>query len=80
MFGLLFKLIYALIMFGNSVVVLNERRFLRKVGLPLDPDARKGLGVTSLKIVNLLRITRTMMRIPLIVLNIACILYEVFFG
>lgn len=79
MFGF-FTLLYACILFSNSIVILNEKRFLRRVGLPLDPEARKYLGKTSLKIVYLLKIARTMMRIPLIVLNIVCILYEVFFG
>lgn len=79
MFGV-FKLAYALIMLVNSMVILNEKRFLRKVGLPLDHEARKCLGHTRAKVARLLRIIRTTTRIPLIILNIVCILYEIFLG
>lgn len=79
MFGL-FTFFYAFILLANCVVILNEKRFLRRVGLPLDSDSRKFLGMSRLKLVDLLRLTRTMLRIPLIVINIVCICYEMMFG
>lgn len=79
MFGFL-KIFYALVFMANSVAILNEKRFLTRIGLPLSTEARLSLGSTRLKIVDLLRGVRTMVTIPLIFVNCVCILYELFFG
>ncbi|TBU12554.1 putative Yos1-like protein transport protein [Hamiltosporidium tvaerminnensis] len=79
MFGIT-KIFYSLIFFANSLVILNEMRFLAKLGLPLKPEARGSLSGTRRKIVDLLRASRTLLRIPLIFINLLCILYEVFLG
>ncbi|EJW01570.1 hypothetical protein EDEG_03875 [Edhazardia aedis USNM 41457] len=79
MFGI-FKIIYAIVLFTNGVVILNDARFLSKVGLPLRPEARRSLGNTRGKIVDLISATKTVMMVPLVVLNSIFILYEIFFG
>ncbi|KCZ74138.1 hypothetical protein H311_04898, partial [Anncaliia algerae PRA109] len=77
MIGSLFTLFYAFIFFFNALTILNNQRFLRRIGLPLDPEATSKLSPTRSKIVDLLKIFRGLMIIPLIILNILAIIYEI---
>ena len=80
MFGMLFKLLKIFTLFANSIVILHEKRFLRRIGLPLDPDSKKCLGTTRVKTTELIKTTKLVLRLPLIILNLVCIIHEVFFG
>lgn len=79
MFGLL-GLFYGFLLLANSIVILDDKRFLTRICLPLSQDHRGKLGMKRRKLVDLINAVRTVMRIPLIILNIICILYELLFG
>lgn len=79
MFGLM-SILYGVLFLLNSVAILDDKRFLSRVGLPLSPEARGVLGPGRRKVVDLIRAIRTVMKIPLIALNTACITYEIFLG
>ncbi|EGW33438.1 uncharacterized protein SPAPADRAFT_136027 [Spathaspora passalidarum NRRL Y-27907] len=94
MFGL-GKLLYVVVLTINGIAVLSEERFLNRIGWGsrrYDQQANiqfnqfnTGIAVNDEgsiknKIINLINATRTLMRIPLIVLNIFIILYELILG
>ncbi|RVD93070.1 hypothetical protein TUBRATIS_004060 [Tubulinosema ratisbonensis] len=80
MIGSLLSLCSACIFFLNGITILNNQRFLRRIGLPLDPEARKNLSPTKAKLVDLIKLTKGIATIPLIFLNLILIFYESFFG
>lgn len=67
---------YGFLLIGNALVILDDKRFLSKIGLPLSQEHRNFLGEKRKKIVDLLNGLRTVLRIPLIIVNILCIIYE----
>ncbi|WVQ82468.1 hypothetical protein IAT38_004597 [Cryptococcus sp. DSM 104549] len=98
------SLLYIGLLFTNAIAILNEERFLARIGWSTrTPTAANsgfghsptpglydsgfnngmssgdGPGVKA-KLVNLIGATRTLMRIPLIVVNVVVIVYEVIFG
>lgn len=93
MFGIgkLFRIILFLI---NGIAVLSEDRFLRRIGwlsksnvLNTNNNQFNDLGVKGLesdslkiKIVNLINAIRTLLRVPLIGINIGVIVYEIILG
>lgn len=79
MFGL-FTLIYSAIFFLNGVIILNDKRFLSRIKLPLSHENSKYLGPSRQSIISLINTTRTVFQIPLIVINVVCIVYEIFLG
>lgn len=79
MFGL-FKMFYGFLLLSNAVVILDDKRFLSKIGLPLAPENRKYLGETRARIVDMINGMRVILRIPLIVINLICIFYEILLG
>lgn len=79
MFGLL-SLAYAMVFLLNSVVILNERRFLNRVCLPLSSEYRNHLGSGAKKVVEFINAIRTVFEIPLIAFNIFFIAYELLLG
>lgn len=79
MFGL-FSLAYAIVFLLNSAVILNERRFLDRVCLPLSPEHRSRLGPGARKIVEFINAIRTVFELPLIALNVFFIVYELLLG
>lgn len=79
MFGLL-SLAYAIIFMLNSIVILNEKRFLNRVCLPLSSEHRSYLDKRLSKVVDFLNAVRTVFEIPLIALNIFFIVYELLLG
>ncbi|CAG5123454.1 unnamed protein product [Candidula unifasciata] len=79
-FGL-YSLLEATILCLNAVCILHEERFLAKVGWAVDQHRGFGEepGVKS-QILNLIRSIRTVMRFPLIGVNIATIIFKLLFG
>ncbi len=79
MFGIIL-IIYAIVLQANSVVILNEKRFLNRIGLPLSSEHRHKLGPTAGKIVDFINSIRTVFEIPLIFTNVFFLIYELLFG
>ncbi|GBB86362.1 hypothetical protein RclHR1_12790007 [Rhizophagus clarus] len=75
------QIIYVILLVINAIAILNEERFLARIGMSSHPEPGYG-DVTSFKskIINLISAVRTLMRIPLIVLNILVIIYEILLG
>ncbi|TYJ56533.1 hypothetical protein B9479_002780 [Cryptococcus floricola] len=102
------SLLYIGLLFTNAIAILNEERFLARIGWSTRSHAAanqgfghsptphlydapgsatsfggggsgEGPGVKA-KLVNLISATRTLMRIPLIVVNVVVIVYEVLLG
>ncbi|RIA93545.1 Yos1-like protein [Glomus cerebriforme] len=75
------QIIYVILLVINAIAVLNEERFLARIGLGSHLEPGYG-DVTSFKskIINLISAVRTLMRIPLIGLNILVIIYEILLG
>ena len=76
----LYSLLQAIVLCLNAVCVLNERRFLAKIA---SAQQHRGFGeekpVTS-QAVHLIRAVQTVMKIPLIALNVMIMTIEVLFG
>ncbi|KAI9244458.1 Yos1-like protein [Phascolomyces articulosus] len=77
------QLFYAVLLFINAIAVLSEERFLARIGWSGQVDP--GFGVeqsqsVKYKIVNLISAVRTLMRIPLIAINVIVIVYELLLG
>lgn len=79
-FGL-YSLLEAALLVINAMAVLNEERFLSKIGWGTNQMA--GFGEepgAKQQIMNLIRSVRTVMRIPLIGINTVVILFKVLMG
>ncbi|BCR95960.1 hypothetical protein CBS63078_7615 [Aspergillus niger] len=79
------KLVYVIILLINSLAVLSEDRFLARIGwgrTQNDPAFGATYDTTSVKAktINLIASVRTVMRIPLIVINTIIIVYELILG
>lgn len=87
MFGL-GGLFYAALFFINAVAVLSEDRFLARIGWTAQPtqspgfyDASQGQqSEVKARLVSLITATRTLLRIPLVIVNVLVILYELVLG
>jgi len=76
----LYSLLEAALLCLNAVCLLHEQRFLAKLGWGTD---QRGFGETpgmKTQMLNLIRSIRTVMRIPLIGLNIVVIVLKLAFG
>ncbi|KAJ5638010.1 hypothetical protein N7490_007889 [Penicillium lividum] len=79
------KLVYTIVLLINAIAVLSEDRFLARIGWGRT-QAEPGFGAsydgTSVKAksINLIASVRTVMRIPLIVINTVIIVYELILG
>ncbi|KAG2382240.1 hypothetical protein C9374_005442 [Naegleria lovaniensis] len=75
----LWVLIKIIVLLVNAVAVLNEERFLRRIGFGYRPEV---VAEESLKArtINLLHAVRTLLRIPLIFINAFVIVLLVLFG
>ncbi|CAI7571439.1 unnamed protein product [Penicillium glandicola] len=79
------KLFYVIVLIINAIAVLSEDRFLARVGWGRT-QAEPGFGATydstsvKAKSVNLIASVRTVMRIPLIIINTVIIIYELVLG
>jgi len=78
----LYTLLEAGLLFVNAIAILNRQRFLSKVGLSqptYDSYGDNQPGVKS-QIVNLIYAVQTVMRVPLIFLNIVVIVIKLLLG
>ncbi|KAK8866121.1 hypothetical protein IAR55_001272 [Kwoniella newhampshirensis] len=98
------SLLYIGLLLTNAIAILNEERFLARIGwstkspaninagfghsptpgiydnsFGVNPNGGDGPGVKA-KLINLISATRTLMRLPLIVINTVIIIYEVILG
>ncbi|OJJ44350.1 hypothetical protein ASPZODRAFT_135162 [Penicilliopsis zonata CBS 506.65] len=78
------SLFYVSVLLINAIAVLSEDRFLARINLSsttYDPSFGSG-DATSVKakIINLIASVRTLMRIPLIIVNTLIIVYELVLG
>ncbi|KAI5172255.1 immediate early response 3-interacting protein 1 [Nematocida sp. LUAm3] len=74
MFGLV-SLVYIFVLFGNAICILNEKRFLNKIGVS------KGSGnLASRQAAELLGTFRSFFKFPLLFINVIFIMYEFFLG
>ncbi|KAK2154012.1 hypothetical protein LSH36_279g02066 [Paralvinella palmiformis] len=76
----LYSLLESVVLCINAVCILHEERFLSKIGWGSD---QRGFGEepgVKAQIINLIRSVRTVMKIPLIVVNTAMILLKLVFG
>ncbi|CAK4023756.1 related to YOS1, subunit of the Yip1p-Yif1p Complex, required for Transport between the ER and the [Lecanosticta acicola] len=85
-FGGLFQVSVLLV---NAIAVLSEDRFLARIGWGSSQQTPDGFGASSsaadqasikAKMINLINSVRTLMRIPLIFLNVLIIIWAVAFG
>ncbi|KAL4933854.1 hypothetical protein ASPSYDRAFT_46710 [Aspergillus sydowii CBS 593.65] len=79
------RLVYVIILITNSIAILSEDRFLARIGwgrTQADPAFGAAYDSTSVKAktINLIASVRTVMRIPLIVINTIIIVYELILG
>ncbi|XP_069602648.1 immediate early response 3-interacting protein 1 [Ranitomeya imitator] len=78
----LYSLLQAALLCVNAVAVLHEERFLSKIGWGADQGIGgfgEEPGVKS-QMMNLVRSVRTVMRVPLIIVNSATIVLLLLFG
>ncbi|RIB24678.1 Yos1-like protein [Gigaspora rosea] len=76
------QILYVIILIINAMAVLNEDRFLARIGMSNQSETGFGGDGPSFKtnIINLISAVRTLMRIPLIAVNILVIIYEILLG
>ncbi|EPS33402.1 Protein transport protein Y [Penicillium oxalicum] len=79
------NLVYVIVLIINAIAVLSEDRFLARIGwgrTQAEPGFGASYDSTSVKAksVNLIASVRTVMRIPLIVINTVIIVYELILG
>lgn len=88
MFGL-GKLFYVIVLSVNGIAVLSEDRFLNRIGwgsaAPNQFQQQYGMQAnadTSIKnrLITLISAIRTLLRLPLIAVNVLIILYELILG
>ncbi|EIM22734.1 ER to Golgi transport protein Yos1, partial [Wallemia mellicola CBS 633.66] len=73
------NILYISLLLTNSVAILNEERFLAKIGWTQSNNLYQEQTVKT-RLINLISAVRTLMRFPLIILNIIVIVYELLFG
>ncbi|KAK9884760.1 hypothetical protein WA026_007608 [Henosepilachna vigintioctopunctata] len=79
----LWSLFEASLLFLNAICILNEERFLVKIGWSAKSPNVQGFGEppgARAQILNLIHSIRTVARIPLILLNILTILFKLILG
>ncbi|RKF81404.1 Protein transport protein yos1 [Golovinomyces cichoracearum] len=80
------NLIYISVLLVNAIAILSEDRFLARVGwsngVSEPAFGAMGGGDASIKnkLINLMTSVRTLMRIPLIIINTVIIIYEIALG
>ncbi|XP_040054246.1 immediate early response 3-interacting protein 1 [Gasterosteus aculeatus] len=78
----LYCLLQTAILCVNAVAVLHEERFLSKFGFGVEQGVA-GFGDdpgVKAQVLTLIRSVRTVMRVPLIIFNSACIVLLLLFG
>ncbi|SCU91534.1 LADA_0F10550g1_1 [Lachancea dasiensis] len=78
------RLFYVFLLLINAVAVLSEERFLRRIGLGSNSNQAPVFGQqehsTKSKVIQLISSIQTLLRIPLIGINILVIVYELLLG
>ncbi|RHZ68892.1 hypothetical protein Glove_292g23 [Diversispora epigaea] len=76
------QILYVILLIINAMAVLNEERFLARIGMSTQNESGFGTEGPSFKsnIINLISAVRTLMRIPLIAVNVIVIIYEILLG
>ncbi|EHA57393.1 hypothetical protein MCOR27_001590 [Pyricularia oryzae] len=76
--------LYVSVLLINAIAILSEDRFLARINLsPSSYDPAFGQSPDAsvkARIINLIASVRTLMRIPLIVINTLIIIYEIVLG
>ncbi|KAK6107204.1 RIKEN cDNA 1110057H19, putative [Brugia malayi] len=82
MFVSFYGLLEAGLLILNGIAVLNKERFLNKVGLSVPSNSFEVTNPSSFKmqLVNLIAAVQTVMRVPLIAINIVVIVAKLLFG
>ncbi|KAM3720865.1 Immediate early response 3-interacting protein [Dirofilaria immitis] len=82
MFISFYGLLEAGLLVLNGIAVLNKERFLNKVGLSVPSNSFQVANPSSFKmqVVNLIAAIQTVMRVPLIAINIFVIIAKLLFG
>ncbi|KAG8780943.1 hypothetical protein FRC19_003904 [Serendipita sp. 401] len=86
-FGFL-DVLYVPLLLVNAIAILNEERFLARIGWSASQTAQQTyngydqIAEESIKarLINLIAAVRTLLRIPLIGLNVFVIIYELLLG
>ncbi|KAF2736662.1 Yos1-like protein [Polyplosphaeria fusca] len=76
-------LLYVSVLLINAIAILSEDRFLARIGWTSSADPGFGgrdEASVKARLVNLVSSVRTLMRIPLIVINTFVIIYELILG
>ncbi|KAJ1665730.1 hypothetical protein H4S06_001726 [Coemansia sp. BCRC 34490] len=74
-------LLYVIILLLNAVAILNEERFLARIGWARNSAELYGdTESVKAKLINLISAVRTLMRIPLIIVNVVVIAYALVLG
>ncbi|GMM34577.1 Yos1 protein [Saccharomycopsis crataegensis] len=74
------KLLYVVVLLVNAVAVLSEDRFLNRIGWGSSGKQFQNDVSVKGRMINLISATRTLLRIPLILVNVIIILYELILG
>ncbi|KAF1968990.1 Yos1-like protein [Bimuria novae-zelandiae CBS 107.79] len=76
-------LFYVSVLLINAIAILSEDRFLARIGWTANADpgfgGQRDDGIKA-RLVNLVSSVRTLMRIPLMFINTAMIIYLLIFG
>ncbi|SHO77238.1 Similar to S.cerevisiae protein YOS1 (Integral membrane protein required for ER to Golgi transport) [Malassezia sympodialis ATCC 42132] len=78
-------ILYTTLLFINAIAILNEERFLSKVGWSTNSrgngfDYPSNEASVKQRLVHLISAVRVLLRIPLIVINTVVIIYELLLG
>ncbi|TPX70843.1 hypothetical protein SpCBS45565_g01419 [Spizellomyces sp. 'palustris'] len=76
-------LLYVGILFINAIAILHEERFLARIGLGQSSHQTQfgdQTNTVKYKVINLISAIRTLLRFPLVAINIIVIVYELIFG
>ncbi|KAI3630774.1 hypothetical protein MIR68_012209 [Amoeboaphelidium protococcarum] len=74
------SLLYSIVMLTNAVCILSEDRFLSRIGWSASMMDSRDSDSVKYRLLTLVHAIRTLLRIPLILLNIVMILYELIAG
>jgi hypothetical protein len=72
-------LIYVSILLVNAIAILHEERFLQKIGLTANTITNDPNSIQA-RLVAIISSVRMLLKLPLIVLNVIVIVYELALG
>nr|AAX30523.1 SJCHGC04432 protein [Schistosoma japonicum]CAX72933.1 Immediate early response 3-interacting protein 1 [Schistosoma japonicum] len=76
----LFSLIESIVLILNAICILHEKRFLSKIGYARTDNEYGSPTTVKYQFLTFIHSVRTVMRIPLIGVNIAMIVFKLVFG